>query len=124
MKRVRLNDLESIQRVIDEAEGMARKRWLSAEEVVEYVANWHRRSCDIPKSALVGCKMKIQACADTVAKCYRGTPYETVAYLSHDTQGWYVECVRRESMKGHSWNVEVELTDYAKQWILQSIARM
>jgi len=124
MKRIRLNDLEQLKKVIDDAEGRAQKRWISAEEVVNHVKNWEKRCFNLPKKILAGCKMKIQACASTVAKSYRYIPYETVVYLIHDTKDWYIDEVRREPMKGHSWNVEVTLTDNAKERVLLSAARM
>lgn len=52
-----------------------------------------------PKKALIGVELRVQAYADKMANCYKGTPYETVAYVAHDTVGVFREpIIERKKM--------------------------
>ena len=105
-KRIRIENADELQAAITEAEGRAKVRLMLAEEVQEAAEEFEKRTFNPSKKALKGCRLTIQAEANTVANSYYGTPCETVVTLEHDTKGWFLYAASRQPMRGHSWNCQ------------------
>jgi hypothetical protein len=123
VKKVRVTDVDTLRRLIDEAEGKAQVRCLSPKTIANAVEGWEHKVFSPPLSRLRGCTMTVQASGAKFAKAYNGIPMETVAVLQHDTVGWYLESVERRPVKSHSWRIEVEMTEAMREWVLEHAAR-
>ncbi len=116
-KKIRLTDIEALQAIINEAEGKATHRCLSATTLADKVKAWERKAGSPSKALLRGVELAVQASGEKFAKAYKYVPMETVVYLNHDSVGWYVTGAVREAVKSHSWTVTAtppnsQLTDY------------
>ena len=123
-KKIRLDDLQRMDEVIKAAEGRATVRTITSQGIVKAVNRWVKKVGDMPKAALEDCIITIQASGEKVANSYSGIPMETVAYVKHDTVGWYLSSVDRLPVIPHSWTVSVNLSDKAKSWILDNMRRV
>ena len=81
--------------------------------------------CSIPNTRLKGTKVIIHASMERMPQIYKYKASETNATFGFDGKGWrFIECRRdyiRPSSKARL-NVELELSDSAKNYILDSFA--
>ncbi|MBC2457148.1 hypothetical protein [Clostridium beijerinckii] len=120
-KKLRLNpeNLVAIQAAIDEAEGKATTRCLSADRLLKMVKSWEVKAFSPPKYLLRDTYLIVQASADKVAKAYKYTPQETVVCVEHDSVGWYIDRIERRGVRTRSWNVTALIEDKLEYYILR-----
>lgn len=118
-------NLEAIAEAISNAEGRATARTMNAEYVgskLFYVVN--RYLNDMPKKALTGTRATIHASTKKLPSSYKYHAESTQAEFMHDGKGWALVNVCRDTLKQSSSakeGVELELSDTAKEWLLDSL---
>lgn len=121
MKKLRLNaeNLVAVQAAIDEVEGKATTRCLSADRLLEMVRSWEVNAFSPPKYLLRGTYLIVQASADKVAEAYKYRPRETIVIVGHDSVGWFIDRIAREGVRTHRWTVSALPTTKLEYYILK-----
>lgn len=75
------------------------------------------------KAALKGCKCRVHASNESLPRSYKYPAKSTQAVFEHDGKGWVLISVSRDTLKSSAKlcyrnNVEMTLSDSAKEWIL------
>jgi hypothetical protein len=118
-------DTEKLNAAIIEAEGRATARTMNAEYVdskLFYVVNRYLNG--LPKKALTGTRATVHASTEKLPSSYKYRAESTQAEFLHDGKGWVLVSVWRGTLRQSSAakeGVELELTDTAKEWLLDSL---
>lgn len=118
-------DTEKLNAVITEAEGRATARTMNAEYVdskLFYVVTRHLNG--MPKKALTGTRATVHASTEKLPRSYKYSADSTQAEFLHDGKGWVLVSVWRGTLKQSSYakeGVELDLSDTAKEWLLDSL---
>lgn len=118
-------DTDKLNAAITEAEGRATARTMNAEYVgskLFYVVN--RYLNDMPKKALTGTRATVHASTKKLPSSYKYRAESTQAEFLHDGKGWTLVSVWRGTLRQSSAakeGVELELSDTAKEWLLDSL---
>lgn len=110
---------------IKEAEGRATARTLHAESVNSTLAGVVVRYLNnMPKKAITGTRAIVHASTEKLPRSYKYRAESTQAEFAHDGKGWVLVNVCRDTLKQSSAakeGVELELSDTAKEWLLDSL---
>lgn len=118
-------DTDKLNAAITEAEGRATARTMNAEYVgskLFYVVNRYLNG--MPKKALAGTRATIHASTKKLPSSYKYRAESTQAEFLHDGKGWALVSVWRGTLRQSSAakeGVELELSDTAKEWLLDSL---
>lgn len=118
-------NLEALAEAISNAEGRATARTMSAEYVdskLFYVVNRYLNG--MPKKSITGTRATIHASTEKLPSSYKYRAESTQAEFMHDGKGWVLVSVWRGTLKQSSAakeGVELELSDTAKEWLLDSL---
>ena len=119
------NNTEAIAEAISNAEGRATARTMNAEYAdakLFHIVNKYLNG--MPKKALTGTRATIHASTEKLPSSYKYRAESTQAEFLHDGKGWTLVSVWRGTLKQSSANkegVELELSDTAKEWLLDSL---
>lgn len=117
-------DTKALDEAISNAEGRATARTMNAEYVgskLFYVVNRYLNG--MPKKALTGTHATVHASTEKLPSSYKYRAESTQAEFLHDGKGWMLVSVWRGTLKQSSTNkegVELDLSDTAKEWLLDS----
>ena len=118
-------DTDKLNAAITEAEGRATARTMSAEYAdskLFYVVNSYLNG--MPKKALTGTRATVHASTEKLPSSYKYRAESTQAEFMHDGKGWFLVSVWRGTLRQSSAakeGVELELSDTAKEWLLDSL---
>lgn len=124
-KKIYASNVEALRAAISEAEGKATARTLDAESVQDRLEQVVRDYLnDMPKKYLAGCKAIVHASTEKLPNAYKFQADSTKAVLEHDGKGWVLVRVERSRLVTRSvfHGVQLELTDDAKAWLINSVA--
>ena len=117
-------DTENLSAAIAEAEGRATARTMNIDWLQNTLYRvMHIYLNDLPKKYAVGCKATVHASTEKLAKSYTYRAESTQAHFEHDGKGWVLVSVERATLRQapSKEGVELELTDAAKEWLLDSL---
>ncbi len=118
-------DTEKLNAAIIEAEGRATARTMNAEDVDGILTRIVARYLnDMPKKALAGTTATIHASTEKLPSAYKYSADSTHAEFMHDGKGWFLVSVWRGTLRQSSRakeGVELDLSDTAKEWLLDSL---
>ena len=118
-------DIEKLDDAIIEAEGRSTARTMDAGYVdskLYYVVT--RYLNNMPKKALAGTRATVHASTEKLPRSYKYRAESTQAEFLHDGKGWMLVSVWRGTLRQSSAakeGVELELSDTAKEWLLDSL---
>lgn len=126
-KKIYSTDTDRLNAAIAEAEGKARERRMTAEECAAHLECAEEYLHNPSKAALKGCKCRVHASNESLPRSYRYPASSTQADFEHDGKGWVLISVTRGTLKSSAKlcyrnNVEMTLSDSAKEWILADVA--
>lgn len=121
MWRIKVTDTEKLTAELDKVQARCKVRTVTAADVVRMCEAVEKR-LDIPKKHLVGVKFCADYHAQKFPNAYKGIPESTIVHCERGTSAWYVTRVYRSRCWSPTRAVEVELTDDAKQAILDRCA--
>lgn len=93
------SSLEDIQKMIDEAEGRATARTLSAADLCAKATAAEKMLHWPSNKALTGTKITVHASTEKLPSSYRYRAESTQAQLEHDGKGWVIVSVKRETLR-------------------------
>lgn len=118
-------NLEALAEAISNAEGRATARTMKAEKVREALERVVSRYLNyMPKKALTGTRATVHASTEKLPSSYKYRAESTQAEFMHDGKGWFLVSVWRGTLRQSSAakeGVEFELSDTAKEWLLDSL---
>lgn len=118
-------NIEALAEAISNAEGRATARTMNAEYVdskLFYVVNRYLNG--MPKKALTGTRATVHASTEKLPSSYKYRAESTQAEFLHDGKGWALVSVWRGTLMQSSAakeGVELDLSDTAKEWLLNSL---
>lgn len=118
-EKIYLHNAERLQSVIDEAEGRATQRCLSATDCAEKLDMCDL--CGMPKSRLKGCSVIIHGSNERMPRSYKFAAQCTQVAFRHDGKDWEFVSAKRGDIHVHTSSkhgVEFSLTDCAKDWLI------
>ena len=86
---------EKISEAIVQAEGRARARTITADQILETLDRIDNR-LDIAATNMIGITVKCDLHAHKVASTYRGTAYSTWFAATYRRSGWYITDIYRD----------------------------
>ena len=116
---IRESNKEKIEELITKAEGRARVRtidYTTIKKDIEYL----ERKLDIPKKHMVGIKVSIDHHATNFPNAYKGRPMSTQYMIERKSSGWDLRSVERGYTERESKAFDVNLTDDAKEAIIET----
>lgn len=131
-KIIYVTDTDILNEQLDSVQNRCTRRILTADKCNHVLNNDLKTRnyvgypfCSIPKTRLKGTKAIVHASMERMPQAYKHKASETNATFEFDGKGWrFIECRRdyiRHSSKAFL-NVELELSDSAKNYILDSFA--
>lgn len=108
---------DKINAMIQQAEGRATVRRISAEVVIK-TATKLTKKLDIPKKDMIGIKAHVDYHAQQFPRCYKYTPESTHFGMEYRAGGWVLTWVERDTTKAPSKAYELILTEAAKTAII------
>ncbi len=118
-------NLEALAEAISNAEGRATARTMRAEDARDTLERVVSRYLNyMPKKALAGTSATIHASTEKLPSSYKYRAESTQAEFLHDGKGWMLVSVWRGTLRQSSCakeGVELELSDTAKEWLLDSL---
>ncbi len=118
-KKIYLHDAECLQSAINQAEGRATQRCLSADDCAERLDKCNL--CGMPKCRLKGCTATIHGSNDRMPQSYKYPAQCTQVTFRHDGKDWVFVSAKRDYIHVHASSrhgVEYTLTDDAKDWLV------
>ncbi len=120
---VKAENAEKIQRAIDEAEGKARERKVTAEKLIACAEKMDKK-LGIAPAHLKGVTARVDINAQDFPNAYRYIPESTVATFEHTGRAWALIDVKRDRTDIASKAVRLNLTDEAREWIVRRFESM
>jgi hypothetical protein len=122
-KKIYAHELDKLQTAINEAEGRATQRCLSAEACQDKLNKCSL--CGMPKSKLKGCKVTLHGSTERMPSSYRYPSMCTHVMMHHDGKGWVFDSANRDYIRVRTSSVhgvEYVLTDEAKTWLIDNFS--
>lgn len=123
--KIYTDNFEAIEAKIQEAQGRATARTLTAEGVAERLeAVAYNDLRGITKKALAGTRATVHGSTDKLPSAYKYPAESTQVVVEHDGKGWVLVEARRDRLaqKGSGLRgVELALSDSAKEWVINSL---
>ena len=120
---VKKENAEKIQKAIDVAEGKARERKITAEDLIASAEKLSKK-LGIAPAHLRGVRAKVDLNAQDFPRAYKYIPESTIAFLEHTGRAWALVDVRRDNAEIANRAVRFTLTDEAREWILKRFEYM
>lgn len=108
-----------ISAAIEAAEGKATARTIDYDDIVSELS-WLESFWGIPKKAMTGIKVSVNANAQTFPSAYKYTPESTWFDAEKTSSGWKLTDVYRDVCRGPKSQYQVKLTDTAKLAIMDA----
>lgn len=126
-KKIYSTDTDRLNAAIAEAEGRAKERCMTAADCAGRLEGAERYLHNPSKAALKGCKCRVHASNESLPHSYKYPASSTQAEFEHDGKGWVLVRVSRDRLKSSAKlcyrnNIEMTLSDSAKEWILADMA--
>ncbi len=121
MKIIRINqeNLNAITQVIKEAEGRARERTITAQDVVDACIEVEK-ALRIPKCALDGVQIVVDVNAQSFPNAYKYVPESTHFKATYKGRCWRLDSVERSKCNGPTTRIRVIHTDASKSALIAS----
>lgn len=119
-KKIYLHDAERLQSAINQAEGRATQRCISATDCAERLDKCNL--CGMPKCKLKGCTVVIHGANNRMPQSYRYPAQCTQVTFRHDGKDWEFLSAKRDNIHVRTSSlhgVEYNLTDDAKDWLVE-----
>lgn len=119
------SSLEDIQKMIDEAEGLATARTLSAADLCEKATAAEKMMHWPSNKALTGTKVTVHASTEKLPNSYRYRAESTQAELEHDGKGWVITRVFRGTLRQSTAckiGIEIEPSQAARGHIFAALS--
>lgn len=120
---VKAENTEKIQRAIDEAEGKARERKVTAKQLIACAEKLDKK-LGIAPAHLKGVTARVDINAQDFPNAYKYIPESTVATFEHTGRAWALIDVKRDRTDIASKAVRFTLTDEAREWIVKRFESM
>lgn len=125
-KKIYSTDTDRLNAAIAEAEGRAKERLMTAADCAGRLEGTERSLHNPSKAALKGCSCRVHA-SNGLPHSYKYPAQSTQVEFEHDGRGWVLVRVSRDKLKSSAKlcyrnNVEMTLSDSAKEWILADMA--
>lgn len=120
---VKSENAAKIQKAIDEAEGKARERKVTAKQLIACAEKLDRK-LGIAPAHLKGVTAKVDINAKDFPNAYKYIPESTVATFEHTGRAWALIDVKRDRTDISSKAVRFNLTDEAREWIVKRFESM
>ena len=120
---VKAENAEKIQKAIDEAEGKARERKVTAKQLIA-CAEKMDKMLGIAPAHLKGVTARVDINAKDFPNAYKYIPEGTVATFEHTGRSWALIDVKRDRTDIASKAVRFNLTDEAREWIVKRFESM
>ena len=126
-KKIYSTDTYRLNAAIAEAEGRSQERCMTATECAGRLEGAERYMHNPSKAALKGCRCRVHASNESLPRSYKYTASSTQAEFEHDGKGWVLVRVSRDRLKSSAKlcyrnNIEMTMSDSAKEWILAYMA--
>lgn len=116
--------IPQLQQAIDEAEGKAKVRTITAEALIA-ACNKMSAYLGIAPAHLKGVKAQIDLNSSDFRNSSSAYPSNsTIAYVEHTGKEWSLVDVARQFTQPSSRAVRFDLTDEAREWILKRMENM
>ena len=115
---VKTENAEKIQKAIDEAEGKARERKVTAKQLIACAEKLDKK-LGIAPAHLKGVTARVDINAQDFPNAYKYIPESTVATFEHTGRAWALIDVKRDRTDIASKAVRLNLTDEAREWIVK-----
>lgn len=116
--KVEDKNIEKLQRAIEEAEGRAKVRTITAM-TVKWAVTAVEQTLNIPKKHMVGIKVHCDLHAQKYPNAYKYTPESTQFDLERFASGWFVTNIERERTGGTEKKFSITLTEDAKKALIE-----
>lgn len=116
---IKESNKEKIEKMITEAEGRARERKITYADMVhgiKKIEGW----LGIPKAHMEGIVVYVDHNAQNFPNAYKYTPYSTQYMMVRKRSGWDLRQVYRDITRRDNHTYELELTDKAKESIIEA----
>lgn len=120
---VKTENVEKIQKAINEAEGKARERKVTAKQLIACAEKLDKK-LGIAPAHLKGVTARVDINAQDFPNAYKYTPESTVATLEHTGRAWALIDVKRDRTDIASKAVRFTLTEEAREWIVKRFESM
>lgn len=115
---IKESNKDKIEKMIKEAEGKAKERRINYD-VVNHCIRQIEWRLGIPKKYMEGIEVSVDYWAQDFAKAYKYTPKSTHFKVVKKKTGWDLQWVDRLITRRSGHTYELELTDNAKQKIIE-----
>lgn len=115
---VKSENAEKIQKAINEAEGKARERKVTAKQLIACAEKLDKK-LGIAPAHLKGVTARVDINAQDFPNAYKYIPESTVAIFEHTGRAWALIDVKRDRTDIASKAVRFNLTDEAREWIVR-----
>lgn len=119
-RKIYVSETERLQSAIDQAEGRATQRCLSAGECRERLERYNL--CGMPKCRLKGCKVTVHGSNERMPQSYKYPAQCTQVSFIHDGKDWVFSGAKRDNIQVHTSSchgLEYSMTDAAKDWLVE-----
>lgn len=120
---VKAENAEKIQRAIDEAEGKARERKVTAKQLIACAEKMDKK-LSIAPAHLKGVTARVDINAQDFPNAYKYIPESTVATFEHTGRAWALIDVKRDRTDIASKAIRFNLTEEAREWIVKRFESM
>lgn len=120
---VKAENAEKIQKAINEAEGKARERKVTAKQLIACAEKLDKK-LGIAPAHLKGVTARVDINAQDFPNAYKYIPESTVATLEHTGRAWALIDVKRDRTDIASKAVRFNLTEEAREWIVKRFESM
>ena len=116
--KIKVTDVEKINAALEDVQNRCSARTVDAADVAKICERVEER-LGISKRAMDGITVVADCHAQQFPSAYRYTPESTHVYLMYRRGAWYMTDARRESCWSPTVGVRVNLTDAAREAIVQ-----
>ena len=110
--------VEQLQAAIEEAEGRAKARTITAMTVL-WAVKEVEQTLSIPKKHMIGIRVRCDLHAQKYPNAYKYTPESTQFNLERFPSGWFVTDIERWRTGGTEKKFTITLTDDAKAALIE-----
>lgn len=120
---IKAENAERIQKAINEVEGKARERKVTAKQLIACAEKLDKK-LGIAPAHLKGVTARVDINAQDFPNAYKYIPESTVATFEHTGRSWALIDVKRDRTDIASKAVRFNLTDEAREWIVKRFESM
>ena len=109
-----------IEEMLAEVQEKSRVRTISFDDMMDVITRIEKRLGEIRKKYWKGIRVHVDCNAQDFPGAYKGTPESTQFTIERATSGWALTGISRNRTKGQYEEVYIELTEEAKQQLLDA----